>query len=104
MFGRLPGWWTMYTFSGALAPHRILPGAKFTLRPSLAFFHIGGVQHGTPAAGVSQSLRRAARNRIAELLFTQMYQVLVWDADKFQQRLFESRDFLGLNSTRACYG
>jgi len=37
MFGRLPGWYTIYTFSEALAPDGILPGAKFTLRPSLAF-------------------------------------------------------------------
>jgi len=41
MFGHL----TIYTFSGALAPDRILPGAKFTLspRPSLAFSYIGSV-------------------------------------------------------------
>ena len=31
MFGRLLGsWYTIYTFSGALAPIGILPGAKFT--------------------------------------------------------------------------
>ena len=36
-FGRLLGWYTVYTFSGALAPNGILPGAKFTLRPNLAF-------------------------------------------------------------------
>ena len=39
----LPGCYTIYTFSGALAPGRILPGAKFTLRPSLAFSYIGSV-------------------------------------------------------------
>jgi len=43
MFGRLLGCYTMYTFSGALAPDRILPGAKFTLCPSLAFAYIGSV-------------------------------------------------------------
>jgi len=32
-----------YTFSGALAPDRILPGAKFTLSPSFAFAYIGSV-------------------------------------------------------------
>jgi len=32
-----------YTFSGTLAPDRILPGAKFTLCPSLAFSYIGSV-------------------------------------------------------------
>ena len=43
VFGRLLGWYTICTFLGALAPNRILPGAKFTLRPSLAFFYIGSV-------------------------------------------------------------
>jgi len=43
MFGRLLGWYIMYTFSAALAPYRILPGAKFTLRPSLALSCIGSV-------------------------------------------------------------
>jgi len=37
--GRLLGCYTIYR----LPPHRILPGAKFTLRPSLAFFYIGSV-------------------------------------------------------------
>jgi len=42
VFGRILGCYTMYTFSGALAkPNRILPGAKFTLRPSVAFSYIG---------------------------------------------------------------
>jgi len=43
MFGRLLGCYAVYTFSAALAPDRILPGAKFTLRPSLAFSYIGSV-------------------------------------------------------------
>jgi len=43
MFGRLLGWYTIYTFLGAVAPGRILSGAKFTLRPSLAFAYIGSV-------------------------------------------------------------
>jgi len=34
---------TLHTFSGALAPDRILPRTIFTLRPSLAFFYIGSV-------------------------------------------------------------
>jgi len=37
MFGRLPGWYTICTFSG---PKGIFPGAKFTLCPSLAFSYI----------------------------------------------------------------
>ena len=36
-------WYTTYTFSGAVAPKGILPGAKFTLPPSLAFSYIGSV-------------------------------------------------------------
>jgi len=44
MFGRLLGWYTLYTFSGALAPDGISHArAKFTLRPSLAFSYIGRV-------------------------------------------------------------
>jgi len=43
MFGHLLGWYTIYKFSWALALDRILPGAKFTLRPSLALSYIGSV-------------------------------------------------------------
>jgi len=43
MFCRFLGWCTMYTFSGALAPERILPAAKFTLCSSLVFSYIGSV-------------------------------------------------------------
>ena len=32
----------IYIFSGALDPNGIMPGAKFTLRPSLAFVVISG--------------------------------------------------------------
>jgi len=40
MFGRLLGWYTIYTFLGLLLPNEILPGSKFT---SLAFSYIGSV-------------------------------------------------------------
>jgi len=43
MSSGLLGWHTIYTFSGALAPNGILPGSKFTLRPSLAFSYIVSV-------------------------------------------------------------
>jgi len=45
MFGRLLGWYTIhvYTFLEAFSPDGSLPGAKFTLRPSLAFSYIGSV-------------------------------------------------------------
>jgi len=35
------GWYTVYTFLGALAPDGIMPAAKFTLHQSLAFSCIG---------------------------------------------------------------
>jgi len=43
MFGRFQGWYTIYTFWWLLPPNEILPGAKFTLRPSLAISYIGSV-------------------------------------------------------------
>ena len=60
MFGRLLDCCTIYTFSGALAPDRILPGAIFTVyvqvlrSPVLAA--VPPVLYGSPAAGVSQTL------------------------------------------------
>jgi len=53
-------------FRGLLLPDGILPGAKFTLRPSLAYRILAALLHGTPAAGVSQTLRRGT-NGITEL-------------------------------------
>jgi len=43
MFGHLLRWYTIYTFWGLLPPDGILPGAKFTLRPSRAFSYIASV-------------------------------------------------------------
>jgi len=56
---------TLYNiqFWGLLSPDGILTGAKFTLRPSLAFSH-GTI---TTQAGVSQALRRGTRNGITKL-------------------------------------
>ena len=62
MIGCLLIWYTIYTFSEALAPDRILPGAKFSLRPSLAFSYIGSVtaRHSgsgrQPVCGVVQGM------------------------------------------------
>jgi len=61
MFGRLLGWYTIYTFVGALPPpNGILPGAEFTLRPSLRLRSpiLPALLHGTRVVGVSQTLRR----------------------------------------------
>jgi len=43
MFGHLLGWYTVYTFLGLSPPNGILPGAKFALRPSLAFSWLGSI-------------------------------------------------------------
>jgi len=51
-------------FRGLLLPDGILPGVIVTLRPSLAFSYVGTLLHGTPASGVSQTLRRGTRNGI----------------------------------------
>ena len=57
---RLLGWYTIYTFSVALASLRNLPGAKFTLRPKLALSYFGSVtaRHSSsgrqPNCGVEQ--------------------------------------------------
>jgi len=56
-------------FPGLLPTNGILPGAKFTLRQSLAFSCFGNItaRHWSSAVGVSQTLRRGARNGIMEL-------------------------------------
>jgi len=57
----------IYNFGGS-CPDGISPRTKFTLRPSLTFSYIlAALMHGTPAAGVSQTLRRGTRNGIIEL-------------------------------------
>ena len=56
-------WDTVYIhFQGLLTPNGILAGAKFTLRPSLAFTYFGSVLQGTWALVVRQT-----RNGITEL-------------------------------------
>jgi len=50
-----------------LPPDGISPRAKFTLRPSVAFSHIGSVNTGRSSSGVSQTLRHGTRNGIREL-------------------------------------
>ena len=67
MFGRLLRWYTIDRLPGPVAPYGIFPGAKFTLRPSLRSPILSALLHATPAAGVSQTLRRGTRNGITEL-------------------------------------
>ena len=68
MFGRLMGCYIIYTFSGALASDGILLGAIFTVYVQVLRFPVlAALLHGSPAAGISQSLRRGTRNGITEL-------------------------------------
>jgi len=61
MFGRLLGWYTIYTFSEALASNGILLGAKFTLRPSLVRSPIlAALLDGTRAVDISRTLPPSA--------------------------------------------
>jgi len=55
MFGHLMGWYIMCTFSRVLAPDGILPGAKFTLRPSFAFSYIGSITARHSSSGRQQN-------------------------------------------------
>jgi len=57
----------IYILRGLLLPNGILSGAKFTLRPSLAFSCFGRVTARTGAVGVSQTLRHGTNNEILEL-------------------------------------
>jgi len=63
-------WAYIYIFWGLLSPNGILPGAKFTLCPSLAFSYIDSVtawHDGTRSLGLRQTLRLSTRNGITEL-------------------------------------
>jgi len=63
MFGRLLGWYAIYTISGALAPNGILPGAKFTLRPSLSFSYTGSVTARHLSSGRQPNFAAFSRER-----------------------------------------
>jgi len=53
----------IYIFGGS-CPDRILPGAKFTLCLNVRSPILAALLHGTPTAGVSQTLRQCTRNGI----------------------------------------
>jgi len=67
MFGRLLGWYSLYTFSGVFAPWRNFVRCKIHVT-SKSCVLVYALLHGTPAAGVSQTWRRGIRNWITELL------------------------------------
>jgi len=54
---------TLYTFSEALDPHGILPCAKFTLRPNLAFSYIGNVIARHSSSGHQPNFAAFSRRR-----------------------------------------
>jgi len=57
----------IYTFSGALAPMEFCPVQNSVYVQVLHSHILAALLHGTPAAGVSQTLRRGTRNGITEL-------------------------------------
>ena len=63
MFGRILRCYTTYIFSGPLAPDRILPGSKFTLRLSLAFSYIGTVTAWHSSSGRQSNFAALNRGR-----------------------------------------
>jgi len=67
MSGRLLGWYTIYTFSGAVALTEFCPVQKSLYVQVLRSPILAALLHGTPAAGVSQTLQRRTRNGITEL-------------------------------------
>jgi len=67
MFGRLLGWYLIYTFRGLLPHDGILPGVKFTSRPSLAFSYIGSVTARHSSSGREPNFAVWYSNGITEL-------------------------------------
>jgi len=63
MFGCLLGWYTIYTFSGALAPWQNFVSCKIHFASKSCVLQYWQ-RYCTPAVGVSQSLRHGTRNGI----------------------------------------
>jgi len=55
------GWYSIYTFLGALAPKGILPAAKFTLRPSLVLSYISNVTTRHSSSGRQPNIAALSR-------------------------------------------
>ena len=66
-FGHLLGAMLCIHFRELLSRNGILPGAKFTLCPSLVFSYISSITARHSKGGLSQTLRRGTRNGITEL-------------------------------------
>ena len=67
MFGRLLRWYITYAIMGALAPDGILTVQNSLYVQVLRSTILSALLHGTPAADVSQTLRRGTSNGITEL-------------------------------------
>ena len=70
MIGHLLGWHIVYTFSGALAPTEFYQNDRCKIHFTSQVLHspiLAVLVHGTPAAGISQTLRHGTRNGITEL-------------------------------------
>jgi len=68
MFGRLLGWYTIYTFFEGSYPLTEFCHVQNSLYLQVSRSSIlEALLHGSPAAGVSQTLRRGTRNGITEL-------------------------------------
>jgi len=68
IFGRLLGWYTIYTFLGAFAPLVEFCSVQNSLCVHVLYSPIlTALLHGTPAVGLSQTLRHGTRNGIMEV-------------------------------------
>ena len=67
MFGRLLGWYTIYIFGGYCPLTEFCPVQNLLYIQVLRLPILAALLHGTPAAGVSQTLRRGTRNGMMEL-------------------------------------
>ena len=68
MFGRLLGCYTIYTFSGALIPWQNFAQCRIHFTSQVLHSStLAALLHGTPAAGVSQTLQHGTRKGITEL-------------------------------------
>jgi len=69
MFGRLLGWYTIHAFlGGGLSLTEFCHVQNSLCVQVLRSYIMAALLHGTPAAGVRQTLRRGSRNGITELL------------------------------------
>ena len=75
IFGRLLGWYIIYTFLGAFAFNGILPAAKFCQLQNSLYVQVlcspilASLLHSTPATGVSQTVTWYKESQRAQPIF-----------------------------------